>query len=70
MKWLVWHAQYSTTVEITSPYNRTPATEEVVDFVRIFVSKGGLRCWTRSVTFATDWTFDLRNVVDDQDLKE
>ena len=53
-----------------SPCNRTPATEEVVDFVRIFVGKGGLRCWKRSVTFATDWTFDLRNVVDDQDLKE
>ena len=41
MKWLLERAQHSITGEIMSPRNRTPATEEVVNFVCIFVGKEG-----------------------------
>jgi hypothetical protein len=39
MKWLLGRAHHSITGEIMSPCNRTSATEEVLDSVRIFAEE-------------------------------
>jgi hypothetical protein len=53
MKWLVERAQSSITPEIRPLCNRTPAAEEVVDFVRILVGEEELRRRNWSATCVT-----------------